>query len=891
MSAADLSPLLETKLYPGTDARPSLARPRLDLPASVVDGVCTVVSIVAPAGYGKSTLMARWYANWPDPRRAWLSLDEQDNAPRRLLRYLVGALKTADPVLGNDALEQLGGEGFVLPATALESLAIDLAQDDRRLVLFLDDVHLLVSEEAIKIIDLLVNFAPPSVQFILGSREAPPLKLGNLRLRGRLLEIDQQQLAFDRGETERFCEARAGIALSAPALEQLAKITEGWPAALELALLALQGETNPQSLVNDIAGTDRNVLEYLREVVFDRIDARSRRLLHQIAQFDRISKPLARAATGSVETEGLLEPVRAQSLFLIALDRRGEWYRFHHLVGDYLRNTGDDDAARAALIAGGRWLYDHGYREEAIQCAIRAQAWETASTWIAAMVEDAAQKYGSHELVLRWVNEVPREWIDRHPVIGLNYAYSLAFSTRQDELAAEMERLEATLDAWAADPAIDPGRTDWLRRSLGLQRVLNLALRDAGSATHAAASEWLERWPNAPLRVRADAEGSLAWGCKSIAKIDAGLAAARRARDMLERDRSFHGLAWNAMIEAMLQLKRGEFAAARASVERGIAVVQEHLSGHREYASYLRAILAAISYEFDGAAAAEREIELAEAHIDESGPADILILTYLTRARLQFLRRDTSAGMSALKLGRQNGRRRGLRRVDVTLAAEECIWLSRHGEQKDALALAAQFGFDRAMFAEHDLIADKASRVGPRLLLPVSPEMAVAQLGAPLIRSVEMGFHHRHAELLILQSAALLRAGRGSEAIVAWNEVVKLGDRFGYRRVFLDDPEIVHAMTTFARGRKDAAPQPVWLVPRSAAAAATPVLPSKEALTRKELRLLRLLESGHSNREIAASIFISEGTLKWHLHNVYRKLDCKNRSGAVATARKLGLVG
>jgi ATP/maltotriose-dependent transcriptional regulator MalT len=582
--------------------------------------------------------------------------------------------------------------------------------------------------------------------------------------------------------------------------------------------------------------------------------------------------------------------VKSQSLFLIALDRRGEWFRFHHLVSDYLRSSGERASATEALLAGGRWLYERGHREEAIQCAIRAEAWEVASAWVDEVVEDTAQRYGSHELVLRWLKEIPREWVDRHPVIGLNHAYSLAFSTRQHELDAEMRRLEGVLDAWAADPGIDPARTDNLRCALSLQNVVNLALRDAGSGTHAAASEWLARWPHASLRLRGDAENTLAWGCKSVGDLDAGFAAAHRARDIVARDGSYHGLSWNAVIEAILELKRGDYAAARASCERGLAVVQAHLSGHRQYASYLRAMLGAIAYEFDDVPAAERDAELAAAHIDETGPGDILILAYLTQARLQFIRRDVQAGYSALRLGRQNGRRRGLRRVEVTLAAEECTWLCRHAERKDALALAAQFGFDRAVFSEHDLIADKASRVGPRLLLAVSPEMAVAQLGAPLIRSVEKGFHHRHVELLILQSAALFRACREDEAVSAWRDALTIGERFGYRRVFLDDPEIVHAMTTFARGRPDAGPQPAWLVPRASGAVAKPALPSNEALTRKELRILRQLESGHSNREIAASIFISEGTLKWHLHNVYRKLDCKNRSGAVAAARKLGLV-
>src|SRR6185369_11421430 len=212
---------------------------------------------------------------------------------------------------------------------------------------------------------------------------------------------------------------------------------------------------------------------------------------------------------------------------------------------------------------------------------------------------------------------------------GLNHAYSLAFSTRHHELDAEMERLEGVLDAWASDPSIDHARTDHLRCALSLQNVLNLAVREVGSGTHAAASEWLAHWPNASLRLRGDAENAFAWGCKSIGELDAGFAAVQRTRDILVRDRSYHGLAWNALIEAILELKRGDFAAARVSCERGLVVVQEQLNGHRQYASYLHAIEGAIAYEFDDVPSAERDLELAAAHIDETAPADILILAYL----------------------------------------------------------------------------------------------------------------------------------------------------------------------------------------------------------------------------------------------------------------------
>jgi DNA-binding CsgD family transcriptional regulator len=163
--------------------------------------------------------------------------------------------------------------------------------------------------------------------------------------------------------------------------------------------------------------------------------------------------------------------------------------------------------------------------------------------------------------------------------------------------------------------------------------------------------------------------------------------------------------------------------------------------------------------------------------------------------------------------------------------------------------------------------------------------MAIAQLGPALVRATERGFHHRHVELLILHAAALLRCGRIAEALQSWRVALEIGERFGYRRVFLDDIDIVTTLCHAARGQEGLRVPP-WF----RASPGKAVARDEEALTRKELRILRHLETGASNREIAGSLFVSEGTLKWHLHNIYRKLDCRNRSGALAAARRQALL-
>jgi DNA-binding CsgD family transcriptional regulator len=201
------------------------------------------------------------------------------------------------------------------------------------------------------------------------------------------------------------------------------------------------------------------------------------------------------------------------------------------------------------------------------------------------------------------------------------------------------------------------------------------------------------------------------------------------------------------------------------------------------------------------------------------------------------------------------------------------------------MELARAQDFDRAIHPQYGMVADKAARVAPRLLMAGQPEMAIAQLGPALVRATEKGFHHRRVELLILHAAALLRCGRTAEALQSWRVALELGERFGYRRVFLDDMDIVTTLGHAARGHEGIR-QPAWLKASSPRSGSR----GEESLTRKELRILRFLEGGASNREIAASLFVSEGTLKWHLHNIYRKLECRNRSGAIAAARRQGIL-
>lgn len=882
--------LLESKFRPQVGVRAQVARDRLAPPMALLDGTVKAVTVVAPTGYGKSTLMAQWYAalarSAPHEIAAtWLNLDENDNDPPRLLRYLYAALGRCVPTLAVDAVGEISQTANL--TVLLEDLSIRLAAHDRPIVLFLDDAHVITNPDAAQIIAWLLGHAGAELRFVVGSRQAVGWPQAELRLRGQLLEIDQRALAFNSDEARNFCSSRLSHALEPAALARLLEKTEGWPAAMELLTLALNDTPDAGRLIADFSTTERGVLEYLSDAVFGGLPAGPRALVHQLAQFDRFCADLAAAVLGQRSPDILFAELQRRHLFMIPLDPQGRWFRFHHLVADYLRRHDPRDEAviNASLMAGGQWLFDNGMVDDAIDCAVRARRWDLACRWLLSAAEDSAQRQGDGANLLRWIPAIPRDVLDQYPLIRLSYVFSLVFKRNAAEFARELADLESLAGRLADDPQADRVAVEELLCALPVQRMMWEGLRDNAANLRTEAEAWIAAWPDARAHYRGDMHNVAAFASKSDGDVEAGLQHCSRGEALHEADNGPFGSSWSKVLRALLLLKRGDFRGALEVAEAALQHVSERLCGHPEHAAFQQAVRAAVLYEFDDTVAASQALEACPDALNDRGLADFMLLIYLTRARLEFRAGRAEAGLAALQLGRKLGQRRGLARVSVTLAGEECVWLSRLGQSPAALELARAQDFDRTIHARYDVVADKAARVAPRLLMGEQPEMAIAQLGPALVRATERGFHHRRVELLILHAAALLRCGRTAEALQSWQVAIELGERFGYRRVFLDDIDIATTLNHAARGY-DGIKLPLWLK----ATPARPVSRLDEALTRKELRILKYLETGSSNREIAGLLFVSEGTLKWHLHNVYRKLECRNRSGAIAAARRQGLL-
>jgi LuxR family transcriptional regulator, maltose regulon positive regulatory protein len=895
--------IIPGKLYPATGTRKPLPRLRLDSSSDVLDGIFPVVVLAAPAGYGKSTLMARWHARLLQRgvACAWLSLDEDDDDAARFLRHFIAALQKASAHIGEDVAEDLIADFASGSRSVLEAIAADLAQVGHRIVLFLDDLQRVEAPEVREILDWLINYAPRSLQYVIGTRRDPGLRLSGLRVRSQLLELGAEHLQFDAKEAALFYESRLGRDLSVQDLQTLLVKTEGWPAALELAALVLAGSSEPKAFIQNFAGTDISVVDYLCEMVLSQMDERARDVVFRVSVFDRICVPLARAVLDANDAEEALLGLRTRNLFLIPLDRAWEWIRFHHLVGEFFRETYRRTApeqARECLVKGARWLHANAHVEEAVNYMIRAQEWELATRWVADSVEELVFRRGYHQTILRWMNALPEDCVDRYPVIRIQYAFALSFYHRHQEYEAQIYRLQQLLQNLESQAHHDARTIDELRCAVEMQVAMSVGLRDDGLRGGELAAAWLARWPQASLRRKGVMGNVLSFGYKTQGHIDRGLAVITETRRWLEQSEGYYALSWTAYLEAVLHLKRGSYLDSRIACTRGLELVGRKLHGHSGQTGLFHALLAGISYEFDEVEQALAHLELAFGSVNDCPHADAVIVAYLTQARVQHLRRDESGASAMLREGQELGEQRGWRRVTLSLAAEECCSLARTERHEEARLVATRFGF-------HELppphgaprhSADKALRAASRYWLKRSPQVVIAALDAAIDDGRQRELFHRSVELLVLRALAKKEDGDWTGALADVRQALTIAAPRKYARVFLDEGRELSALIERLDIEQLRGSEAAPLARRLQRAMCTPdvrggaPIGMGEELTKRELSILKRLETGLSNKEIAEAIFVSEGTLKWHLHNVYGKLNVKNRPGAMARARALGIL-
>jgi LuxR family transcriptional regulator, maltose regulon positive regulatory protein len=906
-------PLLATKLFVPRPRLDLVPRPRLlaRLDAGLEAGRCSLLS--APAGAGKTSLLAAWLAQLDRPV-AWLTLDERDQALDQVLRYLVAACQTVAPACGRGVLAWLEAPRPPPPEVMVTSLVNDLTALPEPGLLILDDYHLVRAPEVHTAVAFLLDHLPPTLHLVIASREDPPLPLPRLRARHELTEVRAADLGFRLEEAAAFLGQGMGLRLAEEDVAALVERTEGWAAGLQLAGLALRDRPDQAAFVAAFTGGHRLVADYLMAEVLDRQPASTRRFLLATGVLDRLCAPLCDAvAPDAGDSQRILEELERANLFLVPLDDERVWYRYHHLLADALRarlaREADAEAVASLHRRAGAWFGREGLLPEAIGHALAGDAAEDAATWIEALTPSMFATMSIHPTLAAWLAALPEPVARARPLLCLAQAWLLIHRV-------ELEPAAAWIDAAArALPATDDAHP--ARGAVAATRAYMATVAPDAAPDHAIG--WAERAlvDLAPddVAFRGVAGISLGQATLALGRLDraerafADVAAAERAAGLVQ------GSLTATTQQVTVQRLRGARRQALATGRAALAWASEHVVPAT--VGRLRTVLADLLLDEDDLTAALPLATEGLAAPREFGNAPpLVLLASLPLVRLRLAQGDAAAAEAVLAEVRPLVQHGPFAMVAQLLEAAEARVRLALGDGAAPVAWATTVAWAAPVepMALADVLRFGAAGVEAAGVTPARILVAQGRAtgDAALLRRAERhlqaawrlaedhGVGWLRLRVLILRALLADAVGDRAAALGSLAAAVAQAGPEGVTRPFLDEGEPMAALLADLRVAARDRRRPVGGASPATLNALLAAFPGQgpgprraglvEPLTERELEALRLLAAGRSNAEMAAELFVEPSTVKTHLIHLYRKLGVHSRTQAVARARALGLL-
>jgi LuxR family transcriptional regulator, maltose regulon positive regulatory protein len=908
------APLLETKFYFPRPRRGLVPRPRLS--ERLDRGAASKLMLVsAPAGFGKTTLLTEWLAAGPaapaDQRLvAWLSLDRGDNDPASFWAYVIAALRTVACGVGESALALLHALQRPPIETVLTTLLNDLAAVAADILLVLDDYHVIDAREVQDGMAFLLGHLPPRLHVVIASRADPALPLARLRARGELVEIRAAELRFTPDEAAAYFNGMMGLQLAAQDVAALEARTEGWIAALQLAALSMQGRADIAGFIAGFAGDDRYVVDYLFEEVLQRQSDHVQAFLLQTSILGGLSGPLCDAVTGHGGGKAMLEALDRGNLFLVPLDDRRRWYRYHHLFADALQARLLDEQPGQVLDLHRRasaWYEQNGEQPMAIGHALAARDFERAAGLVELAIPVMARS--RQEATVRgWLEMIPDELIRMRPVLSVGFAGALLTSGELEGVEGRLRDAERWLDPatgareGSQSPqsqmvVADEERFRSLPGTIEMYRAGQALARGDSPGTVQHAQRALELAPEDDHLCRAGASGLLglaSWGNgdleaahRAYSECAAGLRRAGHVADVLGC----------AIALADIRIAQGRLAEAMRTYEQALQLVPEQGGQVLRGTAGLHVGLSELYLERGDLHAATQHLLQSQDLGEHTGLPQHRYRWRVAMARVREAERNLGGALDLLNEAERLYVSDFFPNVRPVPALKARVWIAQ-GRFGEAFGWAREQGLSvdddlsylrefehitlaRALVARYqDERAERSIHEATRLLERLLP---AAEAGDRTGRVIE---------ILVLRARARQALGDIPAALGSLDRAVTLAEPEGYVRVFADEgPAMASLLRAVAKQgiRRN-------YVRRLLEAASGPEhsSPTEQALidplSERELDVLRLLGTELDGPAIARELMVSLNTMRTHTKNIYAKLAVTNRRAAVRRAAELGLL-
>ncbi len=888
--------LLRTKLYVPPQRPETIERLRLE--AMLDTGLSAqLILISAPAGFGKTSLLREWLAGSPT-QAAWISLDKGDNDPARFLRYFVAGIRsiapdavaTMDSILTSSQTQTgpVEMEGFFTFVINL------LAEVSGQSFIVLDDYHVIENRDIHAAVAFFIENVPSHVHLIISTRNDPPLPLARWRVRGRMTEIRSDDLRFSVEETRTFLARVLGKDLSLDDAAALETKTEGWAAGLQMAILSMQGRNDISGFIRTFSGSHRYIMDYLVEEVLRQQTEDTQTFLLRTSILERLNGDLCDVITEQPGGRQRLEMLESANMFLLPLDDRREWYRYHHLFADLLQarlQESSPDLVRSLHRRAARWYEGHGMIMDAVNHSQAAMDHERT----AGLLEKATLPLlirGELTTLLTWSEHLPEDIIESRPRLCINLALLFVFAGRTQEIERFLMKAENNLPGDSGSKEIQDmlGTIAALRgfaADMKGDTTLAISLAHESEKLLAESNTFMRTVLPLVLARSYRLDGNMVEATVQLKKL---IEAAHAADNVMTLAAVHYELGATWKIE-------GKLRAAASLYEDTLRAVTEKGARHFGTVAKIDAGMVDVLREWNELTAAEaRGTEMLQTLKTWKNPTD-LVIAYLAVSRVRLAQQDSNGASEILEKAEHLYRNYPLFPPLGTMIETDRVrlWLA-----EGDLAAASHWAEERSCVTTRPLIVRELEEITvARVRLEQKRSAEASDLLSGLEESAEKGKRNgRLIEIHVLRALAFKALNQEENALAALERALYLAEPEGYMRVFLDAGTPMAELLFFLKGRrgKHQSNQSFSRDYLNRLLGSFPGLPSSlrtdlpEGLSERELEILRLMARGMTNQQIADELFITPGTVKAHSANIYRKLDAENRTQAVALARELDLL-
>lgn len=881
--------ILTTKLFTPTPRPKIITRDHL---IQILDAgrEKKLILISAPAGYGKTSLLAEWI-NRQNDSVGWVTLDEQDNDPERFFVYFLESLKTANIIKDeNPLINKLDQESESF-SEIIPNIINQLTEYPQPFFLVMDDYHQITNPEIHQALTYLLENLPPNMHLVIATRSDPLLRLAKLRAQGELCEIRVDQLRFTTEETTRYFNDQMKLGLTKSDILTLIQKTEGWIVGLQLAGISLQNTSEKHQFVLSFAGDNRFIADYLFEEAFTRQPLIMQRFLLQTSILDRFNSSLCDVVTQQENSQSILEELDRANLFLVPLDTQRIWYRYHQLFGELLQNRlkqtmseiVPDLHARASL-----WFEANHLLADSITHAVSANQIDQIENLIEEM---AIHRMRAGELITltRWLDQQNEEVFNEHPWLLVALAWTMMNSGRLDVVLPTLEKIETVLYNQSYSHTLVnriQGHTSAIRAY-----YWELTRNDPESFVQEA-EKALRLLTDKDIQLRSFIAIRLANGLSLMGNSKKAIQVLREVGNASKKAGDGQ-LAITALSEMSIQLLvSGQLKQAHQEIleTKDYAETLSKKEGRKPASmGILYRHLSNIEYELNNLSEAKYYARMAVESCQQRGEKEALYIAYVVLAKVFFGLNEIKKCdqcldqmTSLLERISPNGLVNGIIKNHFHLLQGRTegtkIWVRERGLNPNDI-------FNYTNRLEYQNFARLLAFEGNYL-------QALELINSVLHETEKVGAKWHFLRGKILQAKILHWMNKPVEALNAFQEALDLASPEGYVRIFLDEGDTV-AQLLYLALQKGIYPEFCNTLLdnfHSQTEKTSSNCGLVEPISEREMDVLLLIEQGCSNKEIAQELLLSLSTIKSHARNIFSKLGVKSRTEAVSKARLYGLL-